>query len=74
MIHYNSLLASSTALQKQYDTLLVLLGEKEEELQLAVGDNKEGKIMYQKYIQVTLCFLLFTIPQSYYKLIIVHVH
>lgn len=35
-------------LQNKNDALLILLGEKEEELQAAIADNKEVKSMHQK--------------------------
>ena len=49
-----SLVAEALTIRRQKDALLVLLGEKEEELQAAMADNIEVKTMYQMQIKELL--------------------
>jgi hypothetical protein len=45
---------SGQKLKKQNDALLILLGEKEEELQATLMDSKETKQLYQAHIKELL--------------------
>ena len=49
-----NLVAEALTVRRQKDALLVLLGEKEEELQAAMADNMEVKSMYQMQIKELL--------------------
>ena len=45
---------SAIQAQKRVDVLLVMLGEKEEELEALVGDMKDVKSMYQGQMEALL--------------------
>jgi hypothetical protein len=47
-------LEALTAARKQVDVLLVMLGEKEEELEATIGDIKEVKFLYRRQLDELL--------------------